>query len=74
MLFDADLPKIYWAEAVNMTAYLVNRSVCASPDKTPDEVFFGKKEDLSNLKIFGSAVMLHVPKQKRRKWDAESQK
>lgn len=55
-----------------MAAYLINRSVCSSHEKTPDEMFFGKKVDLSNLKIFSSAVMVHVPKEKRRKWAEKS--
>lgn len=74
LLFDADLPKIYWAEATNMATYIINRSVCASHKKTPYEMFYGKKVDLSNLRIFGSPVMVHVPKANRRKWDKKSQK
>lgn len=74
LLFDAELPTQYWAEASNMAVYLINRSVCASHGKPPDEVFFGKKVDVSNLRIFGSPVMVHVPAQKRRKWDEKSVK
>lgn len=74
LLFDADLPKIFWAEATNMASYIINRSVCAAHNKTPEEMFYGKKVDLSNLKIFGSPVMVHVPKANRRKWDKKSEK
>lgn len=74
LLFDAELPKLFWAEAVNMAAYIVNRSVCSSHDRTPDEMFLGKRVDLSGLRIFGSPVMVHVPKEKRRKWDQKSSK
>lgn len=75
LLFDANLPKVYWAEAMNMAAYLTNRSVCASlMNRTPEEVFTGNKMNLSNLRIFGSAVMVHIPKANRKKLDAKSQK
>lgn len=73
MLFDAQLPKLYWAEAVHMAAYIVNRSInSVLKDKTPDEVFYDTKIDISDLKIFGSNVMVHVPKQRRRKWDVNA--
>lgn len=62
LLFDAELPKVFWAEATNMAAYIVNRGVCSSHDKTPEEVFTKKRIDLSGLRIFGSPVMVHVPK------------
>lgn len=74
MLFDADLPKSYWAEATNMAAYIINRSVCNSHDKTPDEIFYGKKVNVADLRIFGSPIMVHVPKEKRKKWDHKSNK
>lgn len=72
LLFDAGLPKYFWAEATNMAVYLINRTICASTGKVPEEMFTGKKVDLSNLKIFGSRVMTHIPKEKRKKWDRKS--
>lgn len=74
LLFDADMSRRFWAEAINMATFLTNRTVCSSHDKTPEEVFFGAKVDVSGLKIFGSTAMVQVPKQKRRKWDKNSEK
>lgn len=34
----------------------------------------GRKPDVSHLRVFGSTVMVHVPKQKRLKWDRKSEK
>lgn len=34
LLFDAGLPKTYWAEAINMAAYIINRSVNSTSNKT----------------------------------------
>lgn len=75
LLHDSDLTKSYWGEAVNMSTYLINRSICSNwRDKTPEEVWTGRKVNLAHLKIFGSTVMVHVPKQKRQKLDYKSQK
>lgn len=73
MLYDADLSKQFWAEALATAAYVVNRSPTKSIDgKTPMEMWSGKKPNLSNLRIFGSEVMVQVPKEKRQKWDSKS--
>lgn len=74
LLFDADLPKTYWAEATSMAAYLINRTISSSHGKVPNELFYNQKVDISNLKIFGSPVMVHITKQKRKKWDKKSVK
>lgn len=74
MMLDAHLPKCYWAEAVNMAVYLLNRTVNKrSASMTPGEIWSGEKVNLSNMKMFGSQVMVHVPKKKRKKWDAKSE-
>lgn len=74
LLFDAELPKSYWAEASNMSVYLINRSFSTSHGKIPDELFFNKKVDISGLRLFGCPVMVHVNKEKRKKWDKNSNK
>lgn len=66
MLFDADLPKRFWAEATGMAAFIQNR-VIKGDGRVPYEVFSDKTVDFSNLRIFGTSVMVHVPKQKRKK-------
>lgn len=73
MLFDANLPKSYWAEAVNHAAFLKNRSPSrAIPDHTPEEMWSGERTNLVNLKIFGCKAYCHLPKVKRNKLDAKS--
>ena len=74
LLFDAQLPKKFWAEASNMAAYLINKTISSTTGEIPDEIFYNTKINISNLKIFGSVVMVHVPKEKRKKWDKKSQK
>lgn len=74
LLFDAKLGKEFWAEAVNTAVYLQNRIVKAAlQNRTPYEVWTGSKPNLSHLRIFGSTVMKHIPKEKRHKWDRKSE-
>jgi transposase InsO family protein len=72
LLFDAKLKKEFWAEAINMATFLINRSQMNKQNKTPEEVFTNEKADLSEIQLFGSKVMVHVPKEKRKKWDRKS--
>lgn len=75
MIFDAKLGISYWGEAVNTAAYVINRSVSSTlVDNTPEGIWTGSEIDLSGMRIFGSPVMVHVPKQRRRKWDSKSTK
>lgn len=73
MLFDAHLSKQFWGEALATAAYIINRSPTRAIDgKTPMEMWSGHKPNLSNIRIFGSKVMVQVPKEKRQKWDPKS--
>jgi hypothetical protein len=76
LLFDAQLNKSFWAEAVNTAVYMKNRSLAAGLDSdcTPYEMWTGRKPNESHLRIFGSTVMVDVPKEKRRKWDKKADK
>lgn len=73
LLYDAGLPKRFWAEAVNTANYLRNRCIASGLNgKTPFEKWTGKKPDVSGLRIFGSTVMAHIPKEKRLKFDKKA--
>lgn len=75
LIFDAGLEKKFWAEAVNTSVYLRNRSVVTGlNNKTPYEVWTGQKPNLGHLRIFGSVVMVHIPKERRLKWDKKANK
>ena len=55
LLKQASLPSSSWVRAVEAAFYLTNRFLSCSliPNKTPFELFSGRKPDLSNLKVFG---------------------
>lgn len=75
LMFDANFDNRFWAEAVNTAAYLRNRTGTSGlSGKTPFEVWHGRKPDISNLRIFGSEVMTHIPKERRLKLDRKSKK
>jgi hypothetical protein len=75
MLSGVRLTQEFWAEAVDTTKYLVNRSPSSVlVDSTPHEVWFGKNPSLSHLKVFGCDAFVHVPKEKRNKLDKKEVK
>lgn len=73
MLYDADLPKRFWGEALNTATYVKNHTVSAVLKyKSPIEVWTGTKPDISHFRVFGSRAMVHIPKETRLKFDAKS--
>ena len=60
-----------WAEASNAAVYILNRiySSTALEEKTPYEMWYKKKPNLAHIRIFGSTVFVHVPKDERAKFD-----
>ena len=54
MLSQSGLDPCFWAEAFMTSIYIKNRLITkASPDKTPYEIFFGKRPNYSRLRVFG---------------------
>lgn len=74
MLSDAKLTEDMWAEAVVTANFTRNRSPVSTQAKTPWELFFTNKPDVSFVRVFGARAYVHVPKQLRRKLDAVSQR
>eukprot|EP00253_Pinus_taeda_P010000 PITA_10000 len=75
MISGAQLGLEFSAEVMETTCYLVNRSPSSGlEDKTPQEVWTGKKPSLSHLRVFGCEAYVHVPKEKRTKLDSKSKK
>ena len=72
MLQDAKLPDNLWAEAVTLANYIRNRPPVSGQSKTPRELFFGDKPEVSNMKTFGAKAYVHIPKAQRQKLDPVS--
>lgn len=75
MLDDAGFKRSMWNEAVLTAVHLINRSptTALAENRTPYEMWFGHKPNVSRLRVFGSKAFCHVPKEKRTKLDAKSQ-
>ena len=70
MLSGAGLGQEFWALVVDTACYLKNKSpTSALVDKTPYEVWSGKKTSVAHLRVFGYEAFMHVPKEKRSKVD-----
>ena len=69
MIHGANLPKSLWGEAIQAANYLKNRSPHKGLDEdiTPYEAFTGIKPFVGHLRIFGSKVYVHVPRNQRSK-------
>ncbi|KAG8492422.1 hypothetical protein CXB51_009695 [Gossypium anomalum] len=68
LLFEKNLPKTMWAEAVNTAVYIQNRlPTKALAHKTPFEAWFGFKPSLAHMKVFGCLCYSQVPAVKRDK-------
>lgn len=65
LLFDAGLATRFWAEAINMATLLNNVTVTSSHGEVPWTRYYNTKPDLSQLRLFGTPVMVHVEKGKR---------
>jgi len=64
MILNSKMSKVFWSEAVIAAVYLTNRSpTSALKDKLPAELWFGEKQDLRKLRVFGCVAYLHIPKE-----------
>ena len=63
MLKESNLGDEWWGRAMKTAAYIKNRCLTSGTDemKTPYELCYGKKPDLSEMRIFGCQVYAHEP-------------
>ncbi|GJW88678.1 putative ribonuclease H-like domain-containing protein [Tanacetum coccineum] len=59
MLADSKLPTTFWAEAVNTACYVQNKVLVIKPhNKTPYELFNGRRPTISFMRPFGCPVTI----------------
>jgi hypothetical protein len=64
LLFQANLAKKYWGEALIASVYLYNRTPHKGIDyKTPYELRYGDKPNIANIAIWGSLAYKKEPKE-----------
>jgi len=74
MILDARLHKSLWAECVYTSAYLSNRLPRADGSVTSFELWHRKPASIEHLRSFACQAYVHVPRQKRAKFDAKAWK
>ena len=70
MLYQANMPKSFWAEAITTAAYLLNRLPSDAVNAIPYELWHNKRltpTDLKALKPFGCIVHACVPTKRQKK-------
>lgn len=67
-----DVPLELWGEAVISTTYVINRSISSLDTKTPFEIWYGRKPNVSHLRVFGCLAYVHTPDTRRRKLDPKA--
>lgn len=73
MRIHAGLPNMFWADAINTVAYLINRGPSVPLNQLlPEEEWSGKEIGLSHLKVFGCIAYVHIESDARNKLDPKS--
>lgn len=74
MLDDSKKPKNLWPLALTYYADVRNFSTNSAldPGQTPHEMVYGRKPDVSHLRVFGCEAYVRVPPDTRKKLDAKS--
>ena len=73
MLYEQNMDRKFWAEAVSTAVYLKDRNPTkALSDMTPLEAWSGRKPTVAHLRSFGCKAYAHIPVQKRTKLDSKT--
>lgn len=69
MMHEGNDPMYLWGEALYTSAFLTNRSAtnALTDSRTPYEMWFGNKPDVSRIRVFGCAAYAHIDKHLRSK-------
>ena len=75
MRLHAGLPLQFWADAINIVVYLINRGPSTTLDGgITKEAWTGKQVKYSFLRTFGCEAFVHIDKDDRTKLEAKSKK
>lgn len=68
------IPEKLWAEVIEAVVYVLDRTGPSSvPNKSPYELWFGKKPSIKHLRILGCKCYAHVPKANRKKLEKKAE-
>lgn len=73
ILPEKQVPKEFWPKAVNQMVHVLNRCpTLAVKDMTPEEAWCGFKPFVDHFRVFGFIGQVHIPDNKRQKFDDKS--
>jgi hypothetical protein len=60
LLFQNNVPKIFWSEVILTATYLINRLLSTNLSfKSPLKIFYNRKINLDHLRVFGCTCFVH---------------
>ena len=75
MRLHVGFPLQFWANAIDIVVYLINRGPSRYLDgRIPEEAWTGKKVNYSFLKTFGCEAFVHIDKENRTNLEEKSKK
>ena len=75
MRLHSGLPKVFWADAVNIAIYLINCGPSVPLEyRLPEEVWSEKEVKLTHLKVFDCVSYVHIKSNDCSKLDAKARK
>jgi len=75
LMFQSNLPKVYWTYAVSHAIHLINRLPTPTlKNKSPYEIFHGDPPTLLHLKVFGCLCYASTLENNRTKFDPRARK
>ncbi|MCI08575.1 peptide transporter PTR2, partial [Trifolium medium] len=75
LMFQSNLPKVYWSYAVQHAVFLINRTPTKLlQDKSPHEMLYGVEPDLTMLRVFGCLCYSSTLPVQRHKFDPRASK
>ncbi|KAI3718362.1 hypothetical protein L6452_19229 [Arctium lappa] len=73
MLSESHLPTYFWVEAINISCFTQNRSIIVKRhNKTPYEVFYGRKPNIGFLHVFGCVCYILNDRENLGKFDPKA--
>ncbi|CAH9098391.1 unnamed protein product [Cuscuta epithymum] len=73
MMFQSNVPKRFWGDAVLASCYLINRiPTRILQDSSPFEVLNRTKPSIDHLRVFGCVCFVYIPGEQRNKLEAKS--
>ena len=64
MLEEKNMPKIYWAEAIQMTLYIYNQISATGAKVSQHELYFRQKLNSAHIRMFDNIAIVYIPNER----------